>query len=113
MSQGRRAPAEEPAVSGLPLILPEESAPAARGTDTPAPTPRPIPVTSVFTDDEGAADQSALSAAEPLLTETMAELSQSAGLRASQRLLYQRPDRRSLGEWMKTYGFRSGPQLRP
>ena len=47
------------------------------------------------------------------LAEAMAELSQSAGLRASQRLLYQRPDRRSLGEWMKTYGFRSGPQPRP
>ena len=45
------------------------------------------------------------------LTESMAELAQSAGLRASQRLLYQRPDRRSLGEWMKTYAFRSGPQL--
>jgi len=45
------------------------------------------------------------------LAEAMAELSQSAGLRASQRLLYQRPDRRSLGGWMKTYGFRSGPQL--
>jgi hypothetical protein len=47
------------------------------------------------------------------LTEAMAELSQSAGLRASQRLLYQRPDRRSLVEWMKIYGFRSSAQLRP
>ena len=47
------------------------------------------------------------------LTEAMAELAQSAGLRASQRLLYQRPDRGSLGQWMKTYGFRSRPQLRP
>jgi len=47
------------------------------------------------------------------LTEAMAELSRSIGLRASQRLLYQRPDRRSLGEWMKIYGFRSSAQLRP
>jgi len=47
------------------------------------------------------------------LTDAMAELSQSIGLRASQRLLYQRPDRRSLGEWMKIYGFRSSAQLKP
>lgn len=47
------------------------------------------------------------------LTEAIAELAQSAGLRASQRLLYQRPDRRSLGEWMKLYGFRSGAGARP
>ena len=47
------------------------------------------------------------------LTEAMAELAKSAGLRASQRLLYQRPDRRSLGEWMKVYGFRSGSSARP
>jgi tetratricopeptide (TPR) repeat protein len=48
------AQAAEPAVSGLPLILPEESAPAARPPEPPALPLRPIPVTSVFTDDEGA-----------------------------------------------------------
>ena len=90
------AQAAEPAVSGLPLILPEESAPAPREPEPPAPPLRPIPVTSVFTDDEGAADQSALSAAEPLLTETMAELYLQQGhvedaLRVYQALLASRP----------------------
>ena len=47
------------------------------------------------------------------LTEAMAELAVSAGLRASQRLLYQRPDRRTLGDWMRIYNFRAGPQLKP
>jgi Asp/Glu/hydantoin racemase len=45
--------------------------------------------------------------------EGMAELSRSAGLKASQRLLYQRPPRRALDDWMKTYSFRSAPQLKP
>lgn len=45
--------------------------------------------------------------------EGMAELSRSIGLRASQRLLYQRPNRRALDNWMQTYGFRSSPQLKP
>jgi len=40
-------------------------------------------------------------------TEAMAELARSAGLRASQRLLYQRPAPKSLAHWMRTYGFRS------
>ena len=47
------------------------------------------------------------------LTEAMAELASCAGLRASQRLLYQRPDRRALGEWMRIYNFRASPQLKP
>ncbi|MDP2242277.1 MAG: aspartate/glutamate racemase family protein [Burkholderiales bacterium] len=46
-------------------------------------------------------------------TEGMAELAQSVGLRASQRLLYQQPTRKALDGWMKTYGFRSAPQLKP
>ncbi len=46
-------------------------------------------------------------------TEGMAELAHGIGLRASQRLLYQRPDRRSRDEWMRTYGFRSSAQLTP
>ena len=45
--------------------------------------------------------------------EGMAELAHSVGLRASQRLLYQRPARQALDGWMKTYGFRSAPQLKP
>lgn len=47
------------------------------------------------------------------VTEGMAELAASIGLCASQRLLYQRPNRRSLDDWMRTYGFRSAPQLKP
>lgn len=47
------------------------------------------------------------------LTEAMAELAGCAGLRASQRLLYQRPDRGALDEWMRTYNFRAKAQLRP
>lgn len=45
--------------------------------------------------------------------EGMAELAQSVGLRASQRLLYQQPNRRALDEWMRIYGFRSGAQPKP
>lgn len=44
------------------------------------------------------------------LTEALAELARSIGLRASQRLLYQRPERSALAEWMRIYGFRSGAQ---
>jgi len=47
------------------------------------------------------------------VTEGMAELAHSIGLRASQRLLYQRPNRGSLDDWMRIYGFRANPQLKP
>lgn len=47
------------------------------------------------------------------LTEAMAELAGCAGLRASQWLLYQRPDRGAVDEWMRIYNFRARPQLRP
>ena len=45
--------------------------------------------------------------------EGMAELAQTAGLRHSQRLLYQAPNREALNEWMRLYNFRSAPQLKP
>jgi Asp/Glu/hydantoin racemase len=45
------------------------------------------------------------------VTEAMADLSRSIGLSASQRLMYQRPDRGALDDWMRIYGFRSSPQL--
>jgi Asp/Glu/hydantoin racemase len=45
--------------------------------------------------------------------EGMAELARSVGLKASQRLLYQQPKRRALDDWMRTYNFRSQPQLKP
>lgn len=46
-------------------------------------------------------------------TEGMAELAQSVGLRQSRRLLYQQPTRPAVEGWMRTYGFRAAPQLRP
>lgn len=47
------------------------------------------------------------------VTEGMAELGRSIGLHASQRLLYQSPNRRSLDDWMRIYGFCSSAQLKP
>jgi len=47
------------------------------------------------------------------LTEAMAELRQSIGVGVSQRLLYQRPARKSLEEWRRIYGYRTQPQLVP
>jgi allantoin racemase len=41
------------------------------------------------------------------VTEGMAELSETVGLRHSQRLLYQRPQREALQDWMRIYQFRS------
>ena len=45
-------------------------------------------------------------------TEAMADLSHSIGLGASQRLLYQRPQRAARDEWMRIYNFRQEPQLK-
>jgi len=87
-------------VADLPLILPEEldlppvpAAPAASAARTPAPPPPPL---GLQDDDDGAADQAALSQAEPVLTETMAELYLRQGhredaLRVYQALAAQRP----------------------
>ena len=87
-------------VADLPLILPEEldlppvpAAPAASAARTPAPPPPPL---GMQDDDDGAADQAALSQAEPVLTETMAELYLRQGhredaLRVYQALAEQRP----------------------
>ena len=47
------------------------------------------------------------------MTEAMAELKASIGIGASQRLLYQRPPRNALNDWMRIYGFRAQPQLVP
>ncbi len=105
----------------LPLIMPDDvepvAAPAGRRTPTPpaprrspppppqsprvsapapAPAPAPIPAAVVLSDDDGAADTAALSQAEPVLTETMAELYLKQGhpedaLRVYRALLEQRP----------------------
>ncbi|HXI34745.1 MAG TPA: tetratricopeptide repeat protein [Gemmatimonadales bacterium] len=98
----------------LPLIMPDDvSTPAPRRGPPPRPSPppeparvsmplpllelpEPEPVRSRAADDDGAADAAALSHAEPVLTETMAELYLKQGhktdaLRVYQALLLQRP----------------------
>ena len=89
----------------LPLIMPDE-APEARKPPVPPPPPAPppppppraarVPAAVALSDDDGAADTATLSKAEPVLTETMAELylkqgHQQDALRVYQALLAQRP----------------------
>ena len=45
------------------------------------------------------------------MTEAMAELSRMIGLNASRRLLYQRPERSAVEDWMRIYNFRTEPRL--
>jgi tetratricopeptide (TPR) repeat protein len=95
----------EPAVeasSDLPLIMPDEQ-PRPRLTPPPPPAPprshRPsgdVPAAVAMSDDDGAADAATLSAAEPVLTETMADLYLQQGhredaLRVYRALLSDRP----------------------
>jgi tetratricopeptide (TPR) repeat protein len=84
----------------LPLIMPEEiDAQMARRTPPPRPAPPPPPqppAAVALSDDDGAADTATLSQAEPVLTETMAELylkqgHQEDALRVYAALLAQRP----------------------
>ncbi len=89
----------------LPLIMPDDmsaaQAPAPVPPRRPAPPPPPppapaIPAAVALSDDDGAADTATLSQAEPVLTETMAELYLKQGhqhdaLRVYQALLAQRP----------------------
>jgi len=93
----------------LPLIMPDDlSAAAPERTERraqppappapPAPPPQParVPAAVALSDDDGAADTATLSQAEPVLTETMAELYLKQGhpqdaLRVYQALLAQRP----------------------
>jgi len=85
----------------LPLIMPDDEIRPARPPAPPAP-PRPAPAPRVpaavaLSDDDGAADTATLSQAEPVLTETMAELylkqgHQQDALRVYQALLAQRPN---------------------
>jgi len=93
----------------LPLIMPDDMAaqapaPPRRAVPPPAPAPPPppppaaaIPAAVALSDDDGAADTATLSQAEPVLTETMAELYLKQGhqhdaLRVYQALLAQRPN---------------------
>ncbi len=82
----------------LPLIMPDdpspEPPPPRRSTPPPARAPKAAAV--ALSDDDGAADAAALSRAEPVLTETMAELFLRQGhvdeaLRVYRALLAQRP----------------------
>ncbi len=113
-------PEDELSTIELPLIMPDDvaevtapatrpepavpawSAPrspaAAQRPPTPGPPPQapPAPAAVALSDDDGAADTAALSRAEPVLTETMAELYLRQGheenaLRVYQALLAQRP----------------------
>jgi Asp/Glu/hydantoin racemase len=47
------------------------------------------------------------------VTEGMADLSETVGLKHSQRLLYQRPQRESLQDWMRIYNFRAAAKKEP
>ena len=96
----------------LPLIMPDEEmwAPAHPPPPQPPPPPvppppppraaapsQPVPAAVALSDDDGAADTATLSQAEPVLTETMAELylkqgHQQDALRVYQALLAQRPN---------------------
>src|SRR5205807_1358376 len=75
----------------LPLIMPDDVRQAA------PPAAPATPAAVVLSDDDGAADTAALSRAEPVVTETMADLYLKQGhpeeaLRVYQALLTQRPD---------------------
>jgi tetratricopeptide (TPR) repeat protein len=87
----------------LPLIMPDETAgQASKPVPPPLPVPPPPPAPRkpaavALSDDDGAADTATLSQAEPVLTETMAELylkqgHQQDALRVYQALLARRPN---------------------
>ena len=89
----------------LPLIMPDDEMvmPARPAPPPPPPPPPPpqakprVPAAVALSDDDGAADTATLSQAEPVLTETMAELylkqgHQQDALRVYQALVSQRPN---------------------
>lgn len=86
LAQGPELDEGLPAID-LPLIMPD---------DKPAAPPR-VPAAVALSDDDGAADTATLSKAEPVVTETMAELYLKQGhhqdaLRVYKALLAQRPN---------------------
>lgn len=105
---GVSEPEVEEATIDLPLIMPDDmTAASGGGGGGPAPAvqrapaapggaARATPAAVTLSDDDGAADTAALSRAEPVVTETMAELYLRQGhrdeaLRVYQALLAQRP----------------------
>ncbi len=134
---GTAEPGDEPKID-LPLIMPDDlleapappAPPAPPSPAAPAPAaqrapavagaagavgPQP-PAAVVLSDDDGAADTAALSRAEPVLTETMAELylrqgHQEDALRVYQALLAKRPaDRRLRGRVASLAGGGTGAE---
>ena len=134
---GTAEPGDEPRID-LPLIMPDDllespappAPPAPPSPAAPAPAaprapavagaagavgPQP-PAAVVLSDDDGAADTAALSRAEPVLTETMAELylrqgHQEDALRVYQALLAKRPaDRRLRGRVASLAGGGTGAE---
>src|SRR5437879_6247144 len=86
----------------LPLIMPDDEMrvpppkPVPPRPPSPPSPPQRVPAAVALSDDDGAADTATLSQAEPVLTETMAELylkqgHQQDALRVYQALLAQRP----------------------
>src|SRR3989442_9399398 len=112
----------------LPLIMPDAlrdppappppppppAPPAVAEEAPPSALPTPPPAAVALSDDDGAADTAALSRAEPVLTETMAELylrqgHQEDALRVYQALLAKRPaDRRLRGRVASLAGGGAG-----
>jgi tetratricopeptide (TPR) repeat protein len=81
----------------LPLIMPDDDMKRPAPPRPPSPPPPPQRKARALSDDDGAADTATLSRAEPVLTETMAELylrqgHQQDALRVYQALLAQRPN---------------------
>jgi tetratricopeptide (TPR) repeat protein len=116
----------------LPLIMPDDLEPATSdarpltpAAPPPPPPPAPLPRASRparvpdTPDDEGAVDTATLSQAEPVLTETMAELYLKQGhtddaLRVYQALLAQRPgDKRLAARVRELDGSEAAPVLTP
>jgi tetratricopeptide (TPR) repeat protein len=116
--------ADDMPVVDLPLFMPEDVEPtvvarvpeAAPPPPTPsrrASTPAPPPAAVLLSDDDGAADTAALSRAEPVLTETMAELYLKQGhreeaLRVYQALSAQRPGDARLRGRIESLSGRAG-----
>jgi tetratricopeptide (TPR) repeat protein len=73
----------------LPLIMPDDVAPAAPQPEMPVVTGRAPAPPLRLPDDDGAADATALAQAEPVLTETMAELYLRQGHRDEARRVYE------------------------
>ena len=139
MDQGEPEPPGEPVdasealverrtspMADLPLILPEDvTAPALRAYDggehaeremaAPAPAASYAPPPMQLPDDDGAADTATLSQAEPVVTETMAELylqqgHQEDALRVYEALSAQRPHDARLRQKVAEL---AAPRLRP